>query len=150
MKGDKKPIARRRRQCPLVIGGILTILTLVSAKGYGILTWRAALPVLVVTCGGCAVRAPRDITNPDPASKIPAIVSSVEEKDLSAVQQLVADLESDDPAVRFYAIGGLKRLTGETFGYQYFVDEDQRAAAVEKWKAWLEGWNAGRQQGAGE
>jgi hypothetical protein len=96
------------------------------------------------------VRARRDINDADPASKIPAIVASVHEKDLSAIRQMVADLESDDPAVRFYAIGGLQRLTGETFGYQYFVDDDQRAAAVGKWKAWLEGWNAARQLDGGE
>jgi hypothetical protein len=135
----------------LVFPSILTILTPVRPTGYGNLTWRATpLLLAAVLCPACAVRAPRNIRDPDPSSKIPAIVSRVEDKDLSAIKQLVADLESDDPAVRFYAIGGLQRLTGETFGYQYFVDDDQRAAAVGKWKAWLEGWNAGRQAPAGK
>jgi hypothetical protein len=134
----------------LVFEQILTILTFVRRIGYGNLSWRALLLALAIGCGACAVRARRDIHDPDPAAKIPAIVTSANEKDLSAIRQMVADLESDDPAVRFYAIGGLKRLTGETFGYQYFVDDEQRAAAVEKWKAWLEGWNAARQLTAGE
>lgn len=57
---------------------------------------------------------------------------------------MVKDLDSDDPAVRFYAIGGLKRLTGQTFGYHYYEDEQQRRPALEKWKAWLQGWQAGQ------
>jgi len=86
------------------------------------------------------------VTNPDPSAKIPAIKASVQTNDTSVVQQLIKDLESDDPAVRFYAIAGLQRLTGQTFGYQYYADEPQRAAAVQQWKAWLAGWEAGQRQ----
>jgi hypothetical protein len=83
------------------------------------------------------------VANPDPSAKIPAIEQSVASKDLSAVPQMVKDLDSDDPAVRFYAIGGLRRLTGQNFGYQYYNDEDQRRPALEKWKVWLQGWETG-------
>jgi hypothetical protein len=85
---------------------------------------------------------PRTVGNPDPSSKIPAIESAVATKDFSSVAQMVKDLDSDDPAVRFYAIGGLKRLTGQTFGYLYYDDEIQRRPALEKWKLWLQGWEA--------
>jgi hypothetical protein len=91
--------------------------------------------LLVLGCN--APRGPFVVTDPDPANKIPAIKKMVRAKDMSSARQLVKDLDSDDPAIRFYAIGGLQRLTGETFGYQYFADEAQRKPALEKWKQWL-------------
>ena len=90
-----------------------------------------------------APRTPRVVNNPDLTGKIPAIKQAVEAKDLAAAQQLVTDLDSDDPAVRFYAIQGLQRLTGETFGYRYFDDEEERKPALGKWQAWLRGLEAG-------
>ncbi|WP_428940530.1 hypothetical protein [Fontivita pretiosa] len=103
------------------------------------------LVAVLAGCGGIP-RAQRVVTNPDPAAKIPAIKASVQTNDTSVVRQLIKDLESDDPAVRFYAIQGLERLTGQTFGYQYYADEQNRAAAVQRWKAWLAGWEAGRRE----
>jgi hypothetical protein len=79
------------------------------------------------------------LDNPDAGQKIQAIIVAKE----SDFPKLVRELESDDEAVRFYAIEKLKRETGHTFGYQYFVDEDRRAAAVQQWRAWLKGWEAG-------
>ncbi|HEY7088988.1 MAG TPA: hypothetical protein VH518_12915 [Tepidisphaeraceae bacterium] len=110
--------------------------------------WLAAvLGVLVCAGAGCeSGYGARSVKNPDPAAKIPATVDAAARKDMAAIPQLVADLENDDPAVRFYAIGALERVTGHTFGYQYFVDEDKRASAVQQWKAWLEGWRAGQKQ----
>lgn len=86
------------------------------------------------------------VSDPDPAVKIPAIKASVAARDTSAVAQLVKDLDSDDAAVRFYAIQGLQRLTGQTFGYLYYADDEQRRPAVEKWQAWLKGWDAAQSQ----
>ena len=51
--------------------------------------------------------------------------------------QLIRDLDSDDPAVRFYAIEGLQRLTGQTFDYHYYDDEIDRHPAMLKWRQWL-------------
>lgn len=94
--------------------------------------------VLALLIGGCsAPREPRLVTNPDVSGKIPAIKTAVEQRDLSKTKQMVKDLESDDPAVRFYAIEGLQRLTGETFGYQYYLDDEQRMEAVSRWNQWL-------------
>jgi hypothetical protein len=88
--------------------------------------------------GGCsAPRSPRIITNPDPSGKIPAMKKAVREKDLSAVRQLVKDLDNDDPAVRMFAIQALEELTGQRYGYTYFHDELQRKAALDRWKDWL-------------
>jgi hypothetical protein len=41
--------------------------------------------------------------------------------------------------VRFYAIEALEKLTGQTFGYAYYRDDDARRPAVEQWQAWLKG-----------
>ena len=102
---------------------------------------------MVCAAGGCeSGYGPKSVKSPDPSAKIPATVDAAMHKDMTAIPQLVADLENDDPAVRFYAIGALERVTGHTFGYQYFVDEDKRAPAVQQWKAWLDGWKAGQQE----
>ena len=59
-------------------------------------------------------------------------------KDRSAVPQLVRDLDSDDPAVRFYTIQALRELTGQDFGYDYTDDdEEERKPAIGQWRAWL-------------
>ena len=87
---------------------------------------------------GCtAPRGPLVVTDPDPAVKIPAIKKAVWKRDRGAIRQLVADLDSDDPAVRFYAINGLQRITGQRFGYDYFGDDDQRKPATLRWREWL-------------
>ena len=113
--------------------------------------WSCRLTLAAATCLtiGCAAPAPRRaVTNPDLSGKIPAIKASVQAKDMSAVRQLVKDLDSDDPAVRFFTIQGLQRLTGETFEYRYFDDERERRPALERWQAWLRGWEAGQEQQA--
>jgi hypothetical protein len=88
-------------------------------------------------CGCYAPRGPFKVTESDPANKIPGIKIAVEKKDLSAAKQMVRDLDSDDPAVRFYAIEGLRRLTGQDFGYKYYDDDLARQPAIQTWRAWL-------------
>ena len=68
---------------------------------------------------------------------IPAIKMAVSAHDLNACAELVKDLDSDDPAVRFYAIEGLQKLTGESFSYRYYDDETRRVPALKKWQQWL-------------
>jgi hypothetical protein len=87
---------------------------------------------------GCVhPRAPLVVTDPDPSVKIPAYKQAVRRKDRAAVKQLVKDLDSDDAAVRFYAINALERMTGQRFDYRYYDDEEQRRPAVERWQAWV-------------
>ena len=92
----------------------------------------------VCAISGCtAPRRPLVVTDPDPSVKIPAYKKAVRERDRDAAPQLVADLESDDPAVRLFAIEALERVTGETFGYRYFDDDQDRRESVAKWQTWL-------------
>ena len=104
--------------------------------------------VLLAGAGGpgCFSRDPIDITSDDPASKIPAIHRAAREQDPAAVRQLVADLESEDPAVRFYAIRALRELVSEDFGYRYWATDEQRESAVQRWQQWLA--DRERRQGA--
>jgi hypothetical protein len=111
-------------------------------------TRKAVLACAIAGCaavaaclaGGCtAPRGPLVVTDPDPSVKIPAIKNAVRKKDRGAVKQLVADLESDDPAVRFYAINGLQRITGQRLGYDYYADDDARRPAVRRWQDWANG-----------
>ena len=97
---------------------------------------------------GCtAPQPPLVVTDPDPSVKIPAIKKAVRQRDRAAARQLVADLDSDDPAVRFYAINGLARMTGQRFGYDYYADEQQRQSAVRRWREWLDAQEQDRRHG---
>ncbi len=99
---------------------------------------RILWAVAVLLACGCGGPPPvRSVANPDPSGKVPAIKQAVRDNDRTKVPLLVKDLDSDDPAVRFYAIGGLQRLTGETFGYRYSDDEDRRKPALKRWQQWL-------------
>ena len=106
--------------------------------------WRVALaragPVagllwILTSCE--APRPPRLVTDPDPAVKIPAIRQVIRKHDLSAVPQLIKDLDNDDPAVRLYAGNALEQLTGQQFGYQYFASEERRVVAIKQWRQWF-------------
>src|SRR6266513_6414462 len=93
---------------------------------------------LTLAIGGCtAPRGPIEVTNPDPSGKIPAMKKAVREHDLKVVRQLVKDLDSDDPAVRLFAIQALEKLTGQRYGYEYYADEVQRKPALSAWQQWL-------------
>ena len=86
---------------------------------------------------GCGTDGPRTVYNADPARKIPAIIHAADAHDTSVIPELVKNLDSDDPAIRFYANRGLRDLTGQDFGYRYYEDETHRGPAVLRWKQWL-------------
>jgi hypothetical protein len=101
---------------------------------------RLGFSILAAATGlaGCTEpTGPKTVANQDLSVKIPAIKQAVASGDEKAAGQLVGDLESDDPAVRMYAIEGLQRLTGEDFGYRYYADLEERQPAVLKWRQWL-------------
>lgn len=93
---------------------------------------------LALVSGCTAPRAelygPRDASRVIPGMKR---VSSVQDREAAA--ELVRDLESDDAAVRLFAIHTLERLTGDRMGYIYYAEEADRRPAVTRWRDWLEG-----------
>ena len=95
--------------------------------------------IFVSACGGCAhPREPVRFDSADVNVRIAAIRRAARTRDKSAAPQLVVALDDEDPAVRFYAIEALRRLTGERKGYDYFEDEpDLRRPAVQRWRQWI-------------
>src|SRR5947209_6868692 len=103
--------------------------------------WMAACAA--AACG-CTPHDPQRIGATDPTNNIPAIQQAAREKDRQAIPGLVQQLDSDDPAVRFYAIEALRKLTGETFGYRFYDDTEQRRPAVARWKRYVAAMKEGR------
>ena len=106
------------------------------------MAYRRGIIAVVAIAGGCWAAgcfAPDkpDINSPNANLKIPAIEQAVQAGDQKVVPTLVASLDSDDAAVRFYAIDGLRKLTGQSFGYRYYDDESQRKPAIKSWQHWL-------------
>jgi hypothetical protein len=80
------------------------------------------------------------VADPDPQVKIAGMKQAVATKDRSVLPKLVESLESDDSAVRFFAIRSLEQFAGgDRFGYEYYADEDERKPAVARWQSWLKG-----------
>src|SRR5688500_16663070 len=99
----------------------------------------AASAAVSAGAGGCSEpTGPRTVFNEELTVKIPAIKEAGRTRDLSAAPQLVRDLESDDAAVRLFAIKGLRKIAGTEFGYVYYADVEQRRAAIIKWRQWLQ------------
>ncbi len=94
--------------------------------------------------GGCSEpTGPRSVASEQLTVKIPAIKEAARARDMTAAPQLVEDLDSDDAAVRLYALEGVRKIAGgQEFGYAYYADVERRRQAVKKWREWLQ------QQGA--
>ncbi len=113
---------------------------------------RRSWPVLlcVLTLVGCqGSRGLAGIQSADPRERSLAIREAAEAKDARAIPLLVDRLEDEDDGVRFYAILGLERITGERFGYHYSKPARERAGAVERWRAYVEGRGHGGAKGGG-
>lgn len=91
------------------------------------------------TSGCSEPTGPRTVASEDLSVKIPAIKEAARTGDLAAAPQLVEDLQSDDAAVRLFAIRGLQALNGgEDLGYVYYGDAERRRPAVDRWRQWLD------------
>jgi hypothetical protein len=107
--------------------------------GMGFVGRKIGWCVLLAGMGGSCT-APRpapNIADPDPTVKIAGIKQAVAKRDRSALPALVQELDSDDPAVRLYAMEALERIAGERFGYEYYLDEEQRKPSLARWREWL-------------
>ena len=96
--------------------------------------------LVIVSClaaGGCSPPETRYIGAVDPLGNIPTIQQAGAEKNPKAVPALIGQLDSDDPAIRFYAIESLSSITGQTLDYHYYDTTEQRRPAIERWHRWL-------------
>lgn len=86
---------------------------------------------------GCIPRESQSINSADPMAAIPAIQEAARKKDRSSVEALVGRLDSDDAAIRFYAIAALQDITGQTMDYHYYDDAEERKLAIQRWQKWI-------------
>ena len=94
-------------------------------------------------CGGPKrVIGLSDLESPHPTVQIRAAKWAGDNGVPEAVGKLVDMLEDEDRAVRFYAIGSLRRITGEDYGYDYKASAASRAEAVKRWRK--EGFGHGK------
>jgi hypothetical protein len=108
------------------------------AGGRKFWTVVAAAAFIAGAAGCSAPKPPPNIADADPQVKIAGIKQAAERKDRSALPALVEQLNSDDPAVRFFAIEALERFTGgDRLGYAYWADDEERKPAVGRWQEWL-------------
>lgn len=122
---------------------------MVAHKDYkfiGLVCCRALVtPVMLVTlvsggCGGSVLSrriAFSDLDNRSSTVRIRAIKWASENRIEAAVPKLVDFLEDEDASVRFYAIAGLRRITGVDNGYDYKASAQRRAASVDGWREFL-------------
>jgi HEAT repeat protein len=99
--------------------------------------WKVSLILCLGCVGGCFTPDPKSLHSQFAENKIPAIKAAADNKDESAYPLLVADLDDPDPAIRSAAINALQQMTGQTLGYRYYDDTDERRPAVMRWKHWL-------------
>jgi len=91
-------------------------------------------------CGGCETGQPSlyaRLQDDAPGVRAGAIVEAAQTKDRKAIAYLIDRLTDSDASVRLYAIMSLEKLTGETLGYRHYDAPEERAKAVERWRAWL-------------
>lgn len=96
-----------------------------------------ALPAsAAVLLAACARSTPEGFDAAAPEGRIPAIIDAARTADRDAIPDLIGQLDSDDPAVRMFAIRALERITGLTLGYDHAAPERDRRHAVDRWTAW--------------
>ncbi len=94
-----------------------------------------AFAALAASCG-----PPLDnqgFASPEPGALLYAIADTARDQDQQHIPDLVAALDSADPAVRMLSITTLNELTGTTNGYRHFDPPEQRQQGIDRWRAWL-------------
>lgn len=119
--------------------GVMRALDRISpAFRWAVMGRALSLAGLLALCGcGITGGVSANLRSVDPAEKIPGIKQAAARNDRTALPELVATLESSDPAERMFAIEALQRMTKQTLGYRYYDSADARAPSVQLWKEWL-------------
>ncbi len=109
---------------------------------------RAAAWLLVgLAAAGCRpqpLRFPESLNSPYPDERVQATRRAVDYPYATpaerrvALELLVARLEDEDDAARFFAILALEKMTGTRLGYAYHASADERLRAVQSWRRYLE------------
>ena len=124
------PVSRTTSQHP-----IKSVTDLMAASNYRRFSSLLLGLEAIILAGGCVTTAYRSkIQDPYAYDRIVAIREAGERRDRMAVPLLVDRLEDEDPAVRFYSILALERITGDRLGYRYEESASERHEAVERWR----------------
>ena len=124
------------------LNGILELI-MVAYKDYKFIALVCCWALVTLVSGGCGGRvlsrriALSDLDNRSSTVRIRAIKWAGENRIEAAVPKLVDSLEDDDASVRFYAIEGLRRITGSDNGYDYKASSKRRSASVDRWREFL-------------
>ncbi len=107
---------------------------------------RSRIWILIIAVGaaaGCA--GPRTseggFDSLEPGSRLHAINRAGQQRDATALADLIESLESDDPAIRMMAIVALEQITGTRLGYDPYAPHGERQAAADEW---LQSWRSGQ------
>lgn len=79
---------------------------------------------------GCGKALPIGFEEEAPDGRIHAIVEAARKGDRGSLGLLVEQLDSDDPAVRLFAIRTIERISGRRFGYDHAAGLAAREAAI--------------------
>ena len=99
----------------------------------------AALASIAIVGCGTAPKSFRSLVDPAPLTRARAVGLGDRVPDQQAIPALIARLEDPDPVVRLSADEGLRKRTGQDFGFVAWAEPGERAAAVGRWDAW---WRA--------
>ena len=107
---------------------------------YALFTLNAA--AFLISISGCYKPvSDADISDLDskyPTFRAVALHRTAQSGDMEHLARQVELLSDEDPAVRFYAIMSLKKLTGTDNGYDYRNSPSLRQQAIDRWEKWLE------------
>jgi hypothetical protein len=106
------------------------------------------IPLVAASCGIQIPPYPKGLESEDPYVRGRTIQMAADRNDRAVLPMLVNRLEDEDPGVRVLAIVALERLTGERLGYNYGDPDPQRARAVKRWRAYLQGGGSSATQPA--
>ena len=103
----------------------------------GRLIGKAILLFGVMPCWGCAhgPRSVRKVQSPPPLVRARAVGMGRRQADSRVIPALVERLSDSDPVVRLAAHEELRKRTGRDFGYVPWASPEERAGAIERWKA---------------
>ena len=98
--------------------------------------WRILTALKNMKDPACAPAFRRLARHADVVIRRNALHGLAEIGDRTAIPLLIEGLSEEDLGIRRICSEGLEKLTGETHGFDPRAPEEERAAAVERWKAW--------------
>lgn len=126
-----------------------------QALAGAVVVWLATAPACRSTLEPPTGELRLDLRHDDPRVRVLAARQAVEElgpgkepdapstRRREVLDLLVKNLEHRDGAVRFFTAIALRKLTGQDLGFLPHGTPDERARAVERWRAWIDRASSG-------